>query len=138
MKLHSVVDCITNSSSTTFIVGFEKLPLSVEETFDLLFPDGKKVIAIYGEVIPSLDAANAVFNDIAETKEIVKTKEELIEKLRCGGVFPGYPEYSYSERYAEIDEIGEKFRKKYGEKAMPRDHEDWHKELQAAYKRRDM
>ena len=94
--------------------------------------------AEFGEAISSLDAANAVFNDIAETKEIVKTKEELIEKLRCGGVFPGYPEHVYYEEYAEIDEIDRKFQRKYGEKAVPRDHDDWHDELQAAYKRHDM
>lgn len=37
MKIHSIVDCITNSSSTTFIISLDKMPESPEELHNILF-----------------------------------------------------------------------------------------------------
>ncbi len=53
---------ISNSSSSSFMVGFPKIPESVEETKRIMFPDGLKQI----DEIETSYIANIVFNDMKD------------------------------------------------------------------------
>lgn len=89
MKKHSSVDVITNSSSTTFIVAFPKLPENEEEMKNFLFPDEKDLIRdVDGDeavicgfgVRKTKDIASQIFQNMLESERI-KSKKELRKGL---------------------------------------------------------
>jgi len=68
---------ITNSSSSSFIVAFEKMPESIDEMEKVLFGDNNWHKYPYGDTegYDSIIVAKTVFNDIKKPL----TKEEMIE-----------------------------------------------------------
>jgi len=87
---------VSNSSSSSFVVGFKKHPQSVEEVHELLFGKESDTITLYDYYnLSTDDAAQIVFDDIKDQKPIAKNK--ILDEIR-GGYFPGYPEYDYGRR----------------------------------------
>jgi len=146
MKLHSIVDCITNSSSTTFIIGLPKFPETAEELQAMLFPTGRDTVTAYDDELPAATVAKKVFQDLFSAKKIT-TKEKFLKHYQTGW-FPEYPEfepiypqlqdpYSNSKVYEDgrITELNrqlkllyQKYKEKYGDKARRQEHEDWQEE----------
>lgn len=105
MKLHSIIDIITNSSSTTFIVGFEKVPENTDQMWKLLFPNGEKTVTVYdSSSMKTRDIARRVFED-SQTAERITDKEKFFNE--CS--------YSYDVNYSvdsqkHFDKQWEKFK----------------------------
>jgi hypothetical protein len=81
---------VTNSSSSSFIVTFDKAPESTEEMQKLLFGERKEYPDPYSkEFWPTNDIARIVFEDM----NAAATKEEIIEELET------FFHWSVSEKY---------------------------------------
>jgi len=104
---------VSNSSSSSFIVGFSEVPKTVEETHSLLFPRGETIVQPCDEGMSSLRVAEHVFNDLensVEIPELIKTflyryydpeiyeeKFDIVKKYRAEGL-------SNAECWAKADE----------------------------------
>jgi len=69
---------VSNSSSSSFIVAFQKKPESTEETLKMLGLD--EHVSCFGNAIHGFEAANRVYEDILD-EESNLTDEEAIELL---------------------------------------------------------
>lgn len=69
---------VSNSSSSSFIVGFKTMPRSAQEVEALLFPDGE----IYDNQWPNIDFATTVFNEM--NGKLPMTLTEICDEL-CSG-----------------------------------------------------
>lgn len=122
MKIHSIVDCITNSSSTTFIVGFEKKPKTIGEMYDILFPAEDLFVTYYDYTESALRVAATVFDDLEDAKKI-QNVEELIEEY-AGGGFEGC-QYFDVYNSLEMKELYRQFVQEHGPEAYMFDYPDW-------------
>ncbi len=73
MKIRS--NFVSNSSSSSFILIFKKLPETKGQLYDLMFPNGEEVVGHWDYKVSTMSIVNEVFNDIE--KEIDPTREEL-------------------------------------------------------------
>jgi hypothetical protein len=73
---------VSNSSSSSFIVGFQQIPRSAGEVLDILG-------------ISSGDIAYRIFEDIQNSKPATKKQ---IKDVISGGYFDGYPMMDYNRR----------------------------------------
>lgn len=135
LKRHSVVDNITNSSSTTFIVGFEEKPKTMGELIDALFPNNAeysiaKHVVGYGIAFDTLDVVQQIFKDLQEAEEI---SENSILTLACHRSFPGYPDHRVrTSSELELDALDDKFRIKYPGDNWTK-HKDWEEAREPLY-----
>lgn len=102
---------VSNSSSSSFIVGFPELPGSPEGMEKLMFGKPGEV-SYYEQSTSTLEVATTVFNEI--TKGLAKklTKRSAVEVL-LEGYFPGSPDYNWN-RKTESDKIREGYQKETG------------------------
>jgi len=84
---------VSNSSSSSFVVGFEKIPETIEETMHMMFKEGERSVCAYNEDYHVYEIAEQVFKDMNEKEPI--TKEQFIEAISSGW-FDGYPEHDYT------------------------------------------
>lgn len=90
---------VSNSSSSSFVVAFKKLPETVDEMLQMLFGDEKTFTSDYYGNFSAQNVAETVFNDlqrfVSEEKKLDNTnlKDELNGWLDD---FPKYPPYSNS------------------------------------------
>jgi hypothetical protein len=99
---------VSNSSSSSFIVGFEKKPKTIRELQTLMFgdmPDNTNVLC-YDYAMDVKTIATTVFNDLKGKKTITKAK--LREEIRCG-YFDGRPSYDFNQE--ESDRMNEEYRR---------------------------
>ena len=74
---------VSNSSSSSFIIGFARKPTSAEELHSWMFPDGTVSIAPYGDNgLTSNRAAEIVYNDILKQDPL--THAEIAEDAAGG------------------------------------------------------
>ena len=82
---------VSNSSSSSFVIGFPKKPETVAEMKEALFPEGKsQSIQCYGSSYGADQVAETVFNDIKDQKPL--TKKKILAAIRSGQ-FEGEPSY---------------------------------------------
>jgi len=88
---------VSNSSSSSFIVAFYKIPNSIEELQEVLFGSVKS-ISIYDKTISSKYASKRVFNDMKNKGLVIDRKliEDEIKKgyiSRCSDYYDNYKDY---------------------------------------------
>ena len=93
---------VSNSSSSSFIVVFPKIPESVQEVEKIMFPgsqkSGEDLVLIFGNSLSSDRIAKCVFEDIQEGHPL--SVAEIIDHLTSGyddvpnlGCIPDFDEY---------------------------------------------
>ena len=107
---------VANSSSSSFIIGFDKKPKSVEELAKLIFPKKKLTeSAGYNEYsnpegeIRVVNVVERVLEDLKDKKPITEAK--ILEEINSGH-FEGYPEYVDDD--PEENKLMEAFKEKHG------------------------
>ena len=123
---------VSNSSSSSFVVGFKNLPKTEDELRKMMFGD-IEAIEEYDHSMTTEAVAQRVFADLQKTRPL--TRKQIIEELTSGwldaiekaaGIIP----FDHSQREDEVDE---RFEKKYGKYADWRKYPDWEKERQKAW-----
>lgn len=116
---------VSNSSSSSFIIGFKKKPESIDKMKDCLFPDKDHKVHPYAAdymapkdvLISTVRISEAVFNDVKDQKPL--SEEKLAEILDYGydDNGPQYNDPKYkNEKGGMIWEIYEKDSKTYYKK----------------------
>jgi len=83
---------VSNSSSSSFLVAFARIPSSADEVHAMLFPGGPTSVHPYEHAcVSSRDAAECVYHDMLNTDGPLKI-EEIAKHVRRGS-FPGQPKY---------------------------------------------
>jgi hypothetical protein len=90
---------VSNSSSSSFIVAFEKVPSTLEEMAEMLFGSDymlQRYHYPYDDKIfwPCIDVAKIVWNDFNDQEAALE--EEVLDAV-CSGDFDGCPEFNYHE-----------------------------------------
>jgi len=80
---------VSNSSSSSFVVAFKKIPKSVEEVQKLLFTD-QALHSYYEHKYTTHEIAEQVFRDIQEHRPI---KLRTVTKEVASGYYEGRPEF---------------------------------------------
>jgi len=100
---------VSNSSSSSFIVGFKRRPQTAEEVHQVLFGTEPAVITVYDFGLPTNVAAQKVFDDIQ--KQQPATRDQILEVVR-DGYFDTRPSRDYNgEKPSDI--MLKEFRGKY-------------------------
>ena len=83
---------VSNSSSSSFIVSFDKVPQNPNELCSLLFPDGRKEYhSPYNDDWWSVEQVTSiVWEDLVG--QVCLTKKDIADEFR-GGHFSGYPKF---------------------------------------------
>ena len=84
---------VSNSSSSSFVIGLKKKPVTIEQAKAILFPLGslQGLMAPYDDVFYSADqVAASVLANLADAEPM--TREQLIEEINSGW-YEGRPEY---------------------------------------------
>lgn len=119
---------VSNSSSSSFIVGFEHRPADKFELFKMMFGDdicGN--VSVYDDYsMLKNDIVERVWNDLQEQDEPM-TNDEIIDEI-ASGYFDGYPDGAFSSRASE--QIANDYRKKFGN-AIHEDYKTRNKEKRA-------
>jgi len=124
---------VSNSSSSSFIVGFTSIPETKGQLLDIMFP--KDMEYLDGETSVS-SVVSRVWQDLEGAKPM--TKEEIIEELQCGTYEDGiYSNWQYEALRKKETEVMNKIDKKFCEKYKCTtekcyDYKDWNKELNTA------
>lgn len=104
---------VSNSSSSSFIVGFERRPASVEEVHKVLFKEDLNEdthVTVYDYTISTKEVAQRVFNDLKEQKKAANTAK-ILKEIESGW-FPGHPTLNYGGD-KESRALEDKFRKRF-------------------------
>ncbi len=111
MKLRS--GFVSNSSSSSFIVGIPKMPTSPQSLEKMMF--GKPgVIELYDSYkATTLEIATRVYDDITTGKAKKLTKRSIVKEL-MGEPFPGSPPYSFEDH--ESDKISDAYFEQTGKR----------------------
>jgi hypothetical protein len=114
---------VSNSSSSSFIIGLSNKPSCVEDVHKELFDtdEVRELEALYDEdeKYTTLDVAQQVYEDVSKQKptNLDKGKKEILENINSGW-FEGMPDYNY------YDTESTKFRRKYREETGEEIHYD--------------
>jgi hypothetical protein len=108
---------VSNSSSSSFIVGFDHRPTSKKELQQIMFPNisSRKNILIdddYGLKLSVSQVAARVWEDLQKQKASL-TEQQIIEQMLRGYV-DGIPDH-FSKDYDAWQKITETYQEKYGD-----------------------
>jgi hypothetical protein len=98
---------VSNSSSSSFIVGFPRIPKSAEELEKLMFKSSYEIEGYNGKM-STIDIAKRVFDDITNGIAVRMTKNTTYKELNHGS-FIGEPKWVHWDRLES-----EKIRREYG------------------------
>lgn len=91
---------VSNSSSSSFLVVFPKIPKSKEECKKIVFGDRTSVTFV-DDPIPTERVAETIFADIKEQKPLtVKKVKDRMREMASG--LPGAPDYFLGRRGLEV------------------------------------
>ncbi|MHA2280062.1 MAG: hypothetical protein ACXAC5_04195 [Promethearchaeota archaeon] len=90
MKIRS--GFVSNSSSSSFIVAFPKIPTSADEVKALLFPDGRETYGCYDHSYSTDEVAKTIWYDIQKSKP--NDKDAIWDAAH--GWLEGQPETDWS------------------------------------------
>ena len=85
---------VSNSSSSSFLVGFKKKPKTRKELRDIMFGDFKGDIVVCDYAMDINDIVRRVFSDLKEQRPL--TEKQFIEEFNYG-FFPGYPKPNFNK-----------------------------------------
>jgi len=111
---------VSNSSSSSFVIAFDKKPTHSYDVLEVMFPRqkdgriGKGVVAPFGdedEAVDALSAATLVWDQIKGQKPL--TKKQIAEEI-SSGYFEGYPQMSYSSQDDPTWQIGRDYHAQTG------------------------
>jgi hypothetical protein len=88
---------VSNSSSSSFLVGFKNKPKTRGELRDIMFGELEGDVTVYEMCLSIDDVVCRVFNDLKGQKPL--TEEQILEEIDSG-YFPGYPDYNSRDRDA--------------------------------------
>lgn len=98
---------VSNSSSSSFIVGFEQVPTSYEEVLAILFPGstGEEPVNYYGESegFTVGDVARQVWKDLQNDAKPLDSEKARVSVVRSGW-FEGYPDFPDYENDASRED----------------------------------
>lgn len=106
---------VSNSSSSSFIVGFPKLPSSPEELEKMMFDSPGEVQPYdFHDATPTIEIAKRVFNDMSDDnfKAARLTKRKAVDVILEGN-FPGQPPYDRGEN-SESEKISKAYQEETG------------------------
>ena len=94
-------DFVTNSSSSSFVVSFDKIPTDYHELKTMLFGDDE-YFNTYNETIPTITLSEVIFNDMKSRGKV--DVDLLIRELMNGYVYdahdaPDYMDYKSYDDY---------------------------------------
>ena len=141
---------VSNSSSSSFIVVFKKIPQGSQEMFDLMFGEDEKVINLWEDSHSTVTIAETVFRDIKHiiddtdktpiTERYTRTgritSEEELGEMIARGSFDGLPPSpSRNDRNRESNKLADQARsegvenpyqdKKWKEKIRIAEDKEW-------------
>jgi hypothetical protein len=91
---------VSNSSSSSFVIGLSRKPKSAEKLAEVLYHDGQGVCAPYdAEIVSPQDAADQIWQQIKDQRPM--TKKQLADKISSGW-FDGHPEFPFNGRQKDI------------------------------------
>jgi len=96
---------VSNSSSSSFLVGFKNKPKTRDELRDLMFSDLEGDVIVYDYSLSIDHIVRRVFSDLKDKPPM--TKDQIIEEIDSG-YFPGYPKFSDRDN-EESDKILQEF-----------------------------
>jgi hypothetical protein len=151
---------VSNSSSSSFIVAFKRLPETVEELKEMLFGDNN-FVSFYDEKASALEVASRVFNDLAKQAKDLSVSE-VIDRAASGVLYYDNGSFlsmlernnsiSWYEFYKEEeDKVDQQMRDKYGANVdrytinrdkdhkiiSAREKKRWQKKIDDAHKKAD-
>ena len=106
---------VSNSSSSSFIVGFPKLPSSPEDLEKMMFDESGLVQPYdFSQGTPTIEIAKRVFADMSKDnwKAARLNKRKAIELIQYGH-YPGKPPYDFN-KVDESDKIREAYKEETG------------------------
>jgi len=106
---------VSNSSSSSFIVGFPKLPSSPEELEKMMFVNTGEVQPYdFCKATPTIEIAKQVFRDMSvdNFKSARLTKRKALNVVLEGN-FPGSPPYDFREN-SESEKISKAYQEETG------------------------
>jgi len=126
---------ISNSSSSSFIVAFDKKPTHAYELMEILFPENKNneqigVNSPYEAFsIDPMSASTIIWNQLENQNPL--NKSEILEKINSGW-FDGHPEYDIYNK-PELKHISDQYTKETGKNIFDKDaDEKWVKKYNDA------
>lgn len=127
---------VSNSSSSSFVIAFDKKPEHSYDVLEAMFPRDKTgrtsgVSGIYGEGgVDALSAATLVWDQIEKQKPLTKSK--IGEEIRSG-YFEGYPQMGYSSQDDPSWQIQAEYHKQTGKNIHAEDADpEWKKRYEDA------
>lgn len=100
---------VSNSSSSSFIIGLDKKPKSIEDVEKAFFPNKENVRAdYYDDCLSSLIASQKIWHQLEGQKPL--TEKKIIEEIR-NGYYDGHPSYDeYTHYWDEVDDLRKQYK----------------------------
>ena len=117
---------VSNSSSSSFLVGFKDIPATEQEMVKMLF-GSNNTLRYYENLYPADEIAAIVLRDLLFGSPL--SEEEIKEELNSGYLGRGYGSDDW--RYHRADAVEDKFHKQFPGKDV-RDDPEWSKKWREA------
>ena len=92
---------VSNSSSSSFIVTFPRIPKSIDDCLKIMFPNGEATISDWSGTYPTIEIAKTVFFDIKAQLSTASNSSDKVKELAQELLDDGY---YIRQRYKISDE----------------------------------
>ncbi len=121
---------VSNSSSSSFIVGFAKIPTTVAEMKEMLFADGRQYVSAGDSCLSANKVSEIAFQSLQNINPILSF-DEMYEEVNTGW-YEGAPEAVDFSQYKKVFELEKQFKLEHGEKENWIDYPEWKKVINEA------